>query len=408
MANRNSYYFPSIQAQAPPSTIPLLPRRGHTVSFASVSTVSFVSTTDESETSTIVVDPEDIEDYERTLPFTKSTPKKSVTFSDTDDVIYPIPTHESPSNISRVFSSDLKRRLAFRPSPPRTTAYGGTVHPRGRDPQAIKKKLSSSSSAISIPGDGRGCGYVTSTGSSASSSSTLVESPLPRALERVSVSSLSVEITATFSSYGEPPSSVFKEAKISDFVDHIQHRTYLLKKLTFAARHTCVSLLDSRVEDLFSSQLPLLPPPSLHHPKAESLFALRETKDLSMGVGMFASVNISHNELIDVEYPVIIMPHVEIEVSTSLRDVYSLIFEELGADNQRAIRNLCGNTKDRGRSLCERIMCTNALPIHLPLLDPNRSIDNAELSTYRALFVNAGMLNHRSVIFFFCFDLRSC
>ncbi|KAF9554413.1 SET domain-containing protein [Agrocybe pediades] len=180
-----------------------------------------------------------------------------------------------------------------------------------------------------------------------------------------------------------------------DFADHIKERTYILKSLPVSALHSCVTLLDSGVDGLVSSMTPKQVPGYSMQASTEKKFVVKETPvGSSMGLGMFALVNMPKNTLIDAEHPVIITPYV-IGVHVPTAEIYQLIFGKLGMDVQMAFSELCGSRKDgkaKSDSLYESIMKANSLPVELPVLDPGDK--RAELSCHRGLFLNASRINH--------------
>ncbi|KAF4622488.1 hypothetical protein D9613_009084 [Agrocybe pediades] len=417
--SREYYKFPPLPTQASSTTSTIsssASRSRRTVSFTSTSTVN------ESDTSTIVCDAENGEDYyEGTSISTShsgssSTPrpriKKSVTFSQVDHVIsFDNPRKSRSTGIPSVFPSQLKRRLPFSTSPPRITPDGSTVYPRGRDSPTRSSKRKSSSSPDSSPTaacgghrEPHGGGYIGSSPPSSSSSTTLIDSPRSPRIQDT-MGALPGE-AIIFPPWPDPHPEFCNQINASvrkylglatfDFADHIKERTYILKSLPVSAHHSCVTLLDSGVDGLVSSMTPKQVPGYSMQASTEKKFVVKETPvGSSMGLGMFALVNMPNNTLMDAEHPVIITPYV-IGVHVSTAEIYQLIFGKLGMDVQMAFSELCGSRKDgkaKSDSLYESIMKANSLPVELPVLDPGDR--RAELPCHRALFLNASRINHR-------------
>lgn len=170
-----------------------------------------------------------------------------------------------------------------------------------------------------------------------------------------------------------------------DFIQHVQHRSYVVRTQYFKESE-CVTMLDTSVDDLLQRKFEKLPP----QPNTSMNIDIRPSP--GKGLGMFSRRQISNGEAFFVEYPTVITPYV-IGLSTGLSALYADIFGKLSGPVFGELMDLSSSYSISGetRDVHEAIMRINALAIELPVPMGEFS----ELNTHRALFLQTSRCNHR-------------
>lgn len=179
-----------------------------------------------------------------------------------------------------------------------------------------------------------------------------------------------------------------------DFSQHVLHRTYIVRSITFSPSEECVSMLDVGVDALF--------PPVFPHPPVcvNDNFTIHPSP--GKGLGMFSRRSICSGEIVLVERPVILTPYV-IGLTVPLAQLYSDMFEKLSPDVSKHLMELSSSARSspdklkrsqvefKTTDICESIMRMNALAVQLQV--PKG--EYAELSTHRGVFLQTSRCNHR-------------
>ncbi|KIM37400.1 hypothetical protein M413DRAFT_273919 [Hebeloma cylindrosporum] len=175
-----------------------------------------------------------------------------------------------------------------------------------------------------------------------------------------------------------------------DFSQHVSHRTYVVRSISFSPTEECVSMLDVGVDALFPSVFP--PPPIC----ADDNFAIHPSP--GKGLGMFSRRLVRSGEVVLVERPVILTPYV-VGLAVPLAQLYSDMFEKLSPDVSKQLMELSSFASDnvkrnkvelKTKDVCESVMRMNALAVQLQV--PKG--EYAELSTHRGVFLNTSRCNH--------------
>ncbi|KAL1667185.1 hypothetical protein GGF50DRAFT_49164 [Schizophyllum commune] len=164
---------------------------------------------------------------------------------------------------------------------------------------------------------------------------------------------------------------------------HVRHRRYVLHDFVIGTRHRGVAFVDSGVRDILNAHQPQ---PAPYYPT--NTFAIRRSGD--RGVGMFATGNLPMGATILIEHPTVIAPFV-LGLNTPVDDFFDDLFGSLPTRQYEMLMGLANCTPRTSVGHAEGVMDTNALAIELdvPTVGPN-----PELSTHRAIFMQASRINH--------------
>ena len=171
-----------------------------------------------------------------------------------------------------------------------------------------------------------------------------------------------------------------------DFIQHVQHRSYVVRTQYFNEESECVTMLDTGVDDLLQRMFSKLPP----QPNTTMNIDIRASP--GKGLGMFSQKPISSGDSFFIEYPTVITPYV-IGLSIGLSALYADVFGKLSEPVFGELMDLSSSYSISGETqdVHEAIMRINALAIELPV--PNGEF--SELNTHRAIFLQTSRCNHR-------------
>ena len=180
-----------------------------------------------------------------------------------------------------------------------------------------------------------------------------------------------------------------------DFIQHVQHRSYVIRTQHFCKESECVTMLDTGVDDLLQRMFQNLPP---LQPNTSMNIDIRASP--GKGLGMFSRKNMSIGEAFFIEYPTVITPYV-IGLSIGLSALYADVFGKLSGPVFGELMDLSSSSSsildETHQDIHEAIMRINALAIELPV--PNGEF--SELNTHRAIFLQTSRCNHRFEFFFY-------
>ena len=171
-----------------------------------------------------------------------------------------------------------------------------------------------------------------------------------------------------------------------DFIQHVQHRSYVVRTQHFFKDSECVTMLDAGVDDLLQRMFEKMPA----QPDTIPNIDIRASP--GKGLGMFSRKLISKGESFFVEYPTVITPYV-IGLSVGLSELYADVFGKLSGPVFGGLMDLSPSSSSSAAcgDIHEAIMRINALAIELPV--PNGQF--SELNTHRAIFLQTSRCNHR-------------
>ena len=189
--------------------------------------------------------------------------------------------------------------------------------------------------------------------------------------------------------------STFHSYPNFDFVQHVQHRSYVVRTQHFEETES-VTMLDIGVDTLLQRMFENLP----RQPDTNKNIDIRSSP--GKGLGMFSRKEIANGEAFLFEYPTVIAPYV-VGLSVGLSQLYADIFSRLSGPVSTQVMDLSSTSSlisgEIKKEVHEAIMRINALAIELPVPDG----EFPELQAHRAIFLQTSRCNHRCVSKLFLF-----
>ncbi|TRM70310.1 hypothetical protein BD626DRAFT_390788 [Schizophyllum amplum] len=165
---------------------------------------------------------------------------------------------------------------------------------------------------------------------------------------------------------------------------HVRSRRYVLHDFAIGTRHRGVAFVDSGVRDILRAHPPA---PAPYYPT--DTFVIRRAGD--KGLGMFTTSALRVGAIALIEHPTVIAPFVLGLTDTPACDFYDDLFGSLPMRQYEMLMGLANCMPRTSVGHAEGVMATNALAIEL---DVPATGSNQELSTHRAIFMQASRINH--------------